>query len=78
MELQPFALLYLKKNGREATLLSREFRLCPKAELVTLRLVTAYVCAVSRLTVSLAQPGRTQKEVPGSPNQPRAERQKGK
>jgi hypothetical protein len=43
-----------------------------------LRLVTAYVCAVSRLTVSLVQPGSTQKEVLGSPNRPEAERQRGK
>ena len=28
----------------------------------TLRLVTAYVCAISRLMISLAQPGNTQKE----------------
>src|SRR5258708_14516934 len=33
-----FALLYLKKNGREATLLPSEFRHCLKAELPTLRL----------------------------------------
>ena len=44
----------------------------------TLPLVTAYVCAVSRLTVSLVQPGSTQKEVPGSPNRPGTERQRGK
>jgi hypothetical protein len=44
----------------------------------TLPLVTAYVCAVSRLIVSLVQPGSTQKEVLGPPNLPRAERQRGK
>jgi hypothetical protein len=44
----------------------------------TLRLVTASVCAVSRLTVSLVQQGSTQKELLGSPNRPGTERQRGK
>src|SRR5262249_37494971 len=38
-----FALLYLKKIDEKLHFLPREFRLCPKAELVTLRLVAAYV-----------------------------------
>ena len=39
-----------------------------------IHLVAAYVCAVSRLMVSLAQPGNTQKEVFGSFNLPGVER----
>lgn len=39
-----------------------------------LRLVTATVCAVSRLLISLAQPGSAQKEVFGPFNVPGIER----
>ena len=39
--------------------------------------MTASLCAVSRTIVSLAQPGRTQKEVLGSPTLPRPERERG-
>lgn len=38
-----FALLYLKKMGEKLRLLPGEFRHPPKAELVTLRLISAYV-----------------------------------
>ena len=42
-----------------------------------LRLASATVCAVWRLTISLAQPGTTQKEVVGSLDLPRPERGQG-
>ena len=42
-----------------------------------LRLVSASVCAVWRLTISLAQPGTTQKEVVGSLDLPRPEKEQG-
>jgi len=38
------------------------------------RLAAAYVCAVLRTIVSLAQPGVTEKKIPGSPDLPRFER----
>ena len=44
----------------------------------TLRLMTAYVCASSRLMVSPVHLGRTQKEVLGAPNRPEIERWRGK
>src|SRR5437867_11087659 len=44
----------------------------------TLRPMTSYVCAASRLMISLAQPGRTQREVLGAPNPPEVERWRGK
>jgi hypothetical protein len=44
----------------------------------TLRFIAASLCAVSRLMVSLVQPGRTQRKVLGSPHQPGAERRRGK
>jgi hypothetical protein len=44
----------------------------------TLRLITHYVCAVSRLMISPVQPGRTEREVLGAPNRPEIERWRGK
>jgi len=44
---------------------------------LTLPLVTAYVCAMSRAITSLAQPGRTWKEVLGSAILPDTERFRG-
>ncbi len=44
----------------------------------TLRPVTAYVCAVSRLMISPVQPGRTEREVLGAPDRPEIERWRGK
>ena len=55
---------------------SRNYQL-PKSWF-TLRLVTRYVCAASRLMRSLAQPGSTQREVLGAPNRPGTERRRGK
>src|SRR5947209_8116699 len=43
-----------------------------------LRFITACVCAASRLMVSPAQLGSTQKEVLGAPNRPEIERWRGK
>lgn len=44
---------------------------------LTLPLVTAYVCAMSRTITSLVQPGRTRKEVLGSAILPDTERFRG-
>src|SRR5690348_13549168 len=80
-----FRLLMHKKNmtrSWDASLFNdREIPCTPAALInssVTLRLVTAYVCAVSRLMGSPMQSGRTEREVLGAPNRPDIERWRGK
>jgi len=64
--------------GSERCKLKNEAKLVLLEMPPTMRFVAAYVCAVSRLMISLAQPGTTQREVVGAPNRPEVERWRGK